>query len=147
MTTTPARPGRGDDSGRVSVLLAGLLPVMLLFIALAWDASAHMRAVHRAENIASEAARAAGQAIDLPAAVRGEQVRVDPERAEAAATAYLADVGAIADGAVVGDVAVADDGRQVTVIIRIEHQPLLMAPWRPRSGHATGQATAHLVDQ
>lgn len=141
-TTAPA-----CDRGRVSVLLAALLPVLLLFMALVWDASAYLRAAHRAENIAGEAARAAGQAIDLPAAVRGERIAVDPERAEAAAAAYLADVGVIADGAVIGDLTVSDDRRQVTVTVQIEHRPLLMTPWRSRSGQVTARATAHLVDR
>lgn len=140
------RPGP-CDRGRVSVMIAAVLPLLLLFIALVWDASGYMRAVHRAENVAGEAARAAGQAIDLPAAMRGEQFVVDPDRAAEAATAYLADVGVIADGAVIGDVVVADDGRQVTVTVQIEYDPLLITPWRPETGAATGQATAHLVDQ
>lgn len=146
------RDGRGrhavaDDRGRVSVLLAALVPVMLMFTALAWDASGYLRAAHRAENIAGEAARAAGQAIDLPAAVRGRRIVVDPDRAEAAAAAYLADVGAVADGAVIGDVAVSDDRRSVTVTVHITYRPLLLVPWRSAAGRASGQVTAQLVDQ
>lgn len=138
---------RGRDAGRVSVFVAAVLPVMLLFMALVWDASGYLRAVHRAENIAGEAARAAGQAIDLPAAVRGERIAVDPRRAAAAAQAYLDEVGVIAEGAVIGEVTVSEDGRRVSVTVRVEHRPLLMAPWRAGVGQATGRATAHLVDQ
>ncbi|WP_234323868.1 hypothetical protein [Streptomyces sp. NRRL F-2580] len=42
-----------------------------------------------------EAARAAGQAIDPASAVTGEQVRVDPEAAQAAAYAYLSRTGTV----------------------------------------------------
>ncbi len=129
------------------MLLAALVPVMLMFIALAWDASGYLRAAHRAENIAGEAARAAGQAIDLPAAVRGDEIVVDPHRAEQAAAAYLADVGAIADGAVIGDVDVSDDRRRVTVTVHITYRPLLLVPWRSEVGQVSGRATAWLVDQ
>jgi Flp pilus assembly protein TadG len=137
----------GRDSGRVSIFLAAVLPVLLLFMALVWDASGYLRAVHRAEHIASEAARAAGQAIDLPAAVRGERIAVDPQRAADAANVYLSDVGVIADGAVIGAVAVSPDRRQVTVTVHIEYRPLLIRPWRPQQARATGQATANLIDQ
>lgn len=135
------------DRGRVSVFVAAVLPAMLVFIALVWDASGYMRAAHRAENIAAEAARAAGQAIDLPAAVRGEAIVVDPDRAHDAATAYLSDVGTIADGAVIGDVATSDDGRQVDVTVQVEYQPLLLGLWQSGTRSVTGRATAHLVDQ
>ena len=67
---------RVRDRGRVSVFVAATLPVMLLFLALMWDASGYLRAVHRADNIANEAARAAGQALDLPLLVTGEQIVV-----------------------------------------------------------------------
>jgi Flp pilus assembly protein TadG len=148
MTAVDRRRCAGTaDRGRVSILLAGLVPVMLLFIALVWDASGYLRAVHRADNIAAEAARAAGQAIDVPAAVRGDRIVIDPVRAEAAAVAYLAAVGVIADGAVVGDVTVDTTGRAVTVTVHIEYQPLLLTPWRSAAGRASGHATAHLVDQ
>jgi Flp pilus assembly protein TadG len=147
MTGDQRRPARPGDRGRVSVLLAGLVPLMLLFIALVWDASSYLRAVHRAENIASEAARAAGQAIDLPPAMRGEQFVVDPHRAVDAAASYLADVGAIAEGAVIGDVVVSEDGRQVTVTVHVDQRPLLITPWRSGGGQVTGQATANLIDQ
>lgn len=147
MTSRQRRTPGPADRGRVSVLLAGLVPLMLLFIALVWDASSYLRAVHRAENIASEAARAAGQAIDLPPAMRGERFVVDPQRAADAAASYLADVGAIADGAVIGDVIVSEDGRQVTVTVHVDQKPLLITPWRPDGGQVTGQATANLIDQ
>lgn len=147
MTSRQRRTPRSADRGRVSVLLAGLVPLMLMFIALVWDASSYLRAVHRAENIASEAARAAGQAIDLPPAMRGQRFVVDPHRAADAAASYLADVGAIADGAVIGDVVVSEDGRQVTVTVHVDQTPLLITPWRPDGGQVTGQATANLVDQ
>ena len=74
----------GRDRGRISVFVAAVMPVMLLFIALMWDASGYLRALHRADNIANEAARAAGQAINT---ARGERagIVVDPAAAEQAA--------------------------------------------------------------
>ena len=50
------------DRGRVSVFVAVALPAILLFLALAWDVSGYLRALHRADAVASEAARAAADA-------------------------------------------------------------------------------------
>lgn len=137
--TTRRRCGR--DSGRVSVFVAAAMPMMLLFLALMWDASGYLRALHRADNVANEAARAAGQAIDIPLAVTGEQIVVDPAAAEVAASAYLADAG------VAGDVVVDEDGRRVTVTVEIEYEPLFLGQFGFGSFTAEGAADGHLVDE
>lgn len=136
-----------NDHGRVAVMLAGVMPVLLLFMALVWDASGQLRAQHRADHLAAEAARAAGQAVDLAAAMRGDEISVDPQRAVDAATAYLGDVGVVAADAVIATVATSADGRRVTVTVEVTYRPLLMAPWRATPGRVTGEAVAHLVDQ
>lgn len=128
------------DRGRISVFVAAAMPMMLLFLALMWDASGYLRALHRADNIANEAARAAGQAIDIPLAVTGERIVVDPESAQEAANAYLAAAG------VTGQVQVSEDGRQVSVTVEIVYEPLLLGPFGFGSLTAEGGADAHLVD-
>lgn len=132
---------RARDRGRVSVFVAAAMPMMLAFLALTWDASDYLRALHRADNIAHEAARAAGQGIDLPLAVTGEQIVIDPAAAEAAATAYLADAG------VAGTVQVSEDRRSVTVTVSVRHEPLFLGAFGFGARIATGSAQAHLVDQ
>jgi hypothetical protein len=129
------------DSGRVSVFAAAAMPMMLVFLALTWDASGYLRALHRADNIANEAARAAGQAIDLPLAVTGEQIVVDPAAAEQAADAYLDDAG------VTGDVQVSDDLRQVSVTVDLTYEPALLGAFGFGPYTAVGVADGHLVDQ
>lgn len=137
----PRDTERGADRGRVSVFVAGAMPMILVFLALTWDASDYLRALHRADNIANEAARAAGQAIDVPLAVLGEDIVVDPEAAHAAADAYLEDAG------VTGSVVVSEDRRSLTVTVNVEHQPLFLGPFGFGSRTAVGEAEAHLVDQ
>lgn len=132
---------RPADGGRVSVFVAAAMPMMLLFMALMWDASGYLRALHRADNVANEAARAAGQAINIPLAVAGEQIVVDPAAAETAANAYLADAG------VTGEVAVSDDGRQVTVAVAVTYEPLFLGQFGFGSFMAEGTADGHLVDE
>lgn len=136
---TRRQPGR--DRGRVSVFVAAAMPMMLLFMALMWDASGYLRALHRADNIANEAARAAGQAIDIPLAVTGQQIVVDPAAAEIAADAYLADTG------VTGQVQVSEDGRQVSVTVAVPYTPLFLGPFGFGPYTAEGEADAHLVDE
>lgn len=132
---------RSRDRGRVSVFVAAAMPMILIFLALTWDASDYLRALHRADNVANEAARAAGQAIDVPLAVTGEQIVVDPAAAQVAAGAYLA------DAEVTGTVTVSEDRRRLSVTVSIEHQPLFLGPFGFGARTATGQAEAHLVDQ
>jgi Flp pilus assembly protein TadG len=134
------RIGRGWDRGRVSVFVAAVMPMMLLFMALMWDASGYLRALHRADNIANEAARAAGQAINIPLAVTGEQIVVDPVAAQTAAHAYLADAG------VTGQVQVSEDGRQVSVTVAVPYPPLFLGPFGFGPYTAQGRADAHLID-
>lgn len=135
------RRGQCRDHGRVSVFVAAAMPMLLLFMALMWDASGYLRAMHRADNIANEAARAAGQAIDIPLAVTGERIVVDPAAAEVAAGAYLADAG------VTGDVTVSEDGRQVSVTVAVPYPPLFLGAFGFGPYTAQGQADAHLVDE
>jgi hypothetical protein len=123
------------------VFVAAAMPMMLIFMALMWDASGYLRALHRADNIANEAARAAGQAIDVPLAVTGEQIVVDPVAAEIAADSYLSDAG------VTGQVHVSDDGRQVSIVVEVPYDPLFLGAFDLGPYTADGETDAHLVDQ
>ncbi|MFJ2007882.1 hypothetical protein [Streptomyces chartreusis] len=79
--------------GRLLLLIA-----VLLFITpdlAVWD-QAKLRARERAAYIASEAARAGGQAIDPADAITGTAIPVDPKDAAAAAQSYLT-LGAASD--------------------------------------------------
>ncbi|MGY1634908.1 TadE/TadG family type IV pilus assembly protein [Geodermatophilus sp. SYSU D01186] len=76
------------ERGAIGVFLAVLVPGLLLIIGLAVDGGAQVAATQRANAIADEAARAGGQALDVPAALAG-RVQVDPGAAVAAAQDYL----------------------------------------------------------
>lgn len=139
--TTGRGYASGADRGRVSVFVAAAMPMMLIFLALTWDASGYLRALHRADNIANEAARAAGQAIDIPAAVVGDEIVVDQAAAEEAADAYLSAAG------VSGQALVSNDGRQVTVDVTVEYQPTFLGQFGFDSFAAEGEADGYLVDE
>jgi Flp pilus assembly protein TadG len=146
MSLTP-RPGtRGarlrhlDDRGGVSIMVAILVPALLLLAALVIDGGGQIRALQRADNIAAQAARAAGQAIDIPAAISGGAKRIDPAAATRAATAYLTRAGAT------GTVRVTADGQSVTVTAAIGYQSLLLGVLGQTSHTVTGHATARILD-
>ncbi|MER7455463.1 pilus assembly protein TadG-related protein [Micromonospora sp. NPDC126480] len=85
---------RRDDSGRVSVFLAIAAVGVLTIVALAFDGAGQLRSLHRADNLAAEAARAGGQAIDRATAIEGGPKRIDQPQARRAVAEYLAAAGA-----------------------------------------------------
>lgn len=91
------RTGLGrDDSGRVSIFLAIAALGILTVVALAFDGAGQLRALQRADNLASEAARAGGQSIDLATAIEGGPKRIDEPQARRSVAEYLAVAGASA---------------------------------------------------
>lgn len=101
-----------QDQGAVTVFLAIAAVGLLVMAGLVVDGGGKVRAVQRADRVAAEAARAAGQAVDLTSALRGDSIRVDRRGAIAAAQEYLRVAGAD------GDAAVSRDGRAIVVTTR-----------------------------
>jgi Flp pilus assembly protein TadG len=89
----------------VAIVMVGLLALAGLVV----DGGAKVRAVQRADRVAAEAARAAGQALDLTAVLEGSAVRVDRRAALVAARSYLRDSG------VEGSARAFDDGSGIAV--------------------------------
>src|SRR5437764_8635842 len=100
---------RRDDEGRIALLVIVLTVAVLAMIGLSVDGGGRVRALERADNLASEAARAAGQAIYAPQAIEGGDKVVDPAAAVTAAQTYLTAAG------VTGAVTVAPDRKHITV--------------------------------
>ena len=88
-----SEPSTGGDRGSVTLFVAIAAMGLLVLVGLVVDGGAKVRAVQRADRLAAEAARAAGQAIDLTAVMSGREVRVEPREALGAARAYLAAAG------------------------------------------------------
>ena len=128
---------RRDDEGRIALLVIVLTVAVLAMIGLSVDGGGKVRALERADNLASEAARAAGQAIYAPQAIEGGDKVVDPAAAVAAAQNYLTAAG------VTGTVAV--DRKHVTVTVTITHNTVFLGLIGIDTLTATRQATAVLV--
>jgi Flp pilus assembly protein TadG len=127
------------DRGAISPLIAVVALSLFLMVGLAVDGGGRMRAVERADDLAAEAARTGGQALNLPDAVRGRRDVIDPKAARAAALAYLDDAG------VQGSATVSTDGTTITVTTTTKYRPVLLSliglgPWTE-----TGTATATLI--
>jgi hypothetical protein len=130
---------RGRDEGRVSLFLAIALFGVLVIIGLVADGSGRLRAMQRADNIAAEAARVGGQAINGPQAVTGGAKVIDPGSAVAAARAYLDTAG------VTGTVQVGADRTNMLVTVTITYNTLMLGFIGIDQVSVTGRATAYLV--
>jgi Flp pilus assembly protein TadG len=134
-----ARAWLRRDHGRVSVYFAIALTALVVLIGLTVDGSGRFRMMQRADNIAAEAARAGGQALDAGQAISGGAKVVDPVLAAAAAQAYLAS----AD--VTGTVQIAADRQHLTVTVTIPYTTVMLSYIGIDQLTVTGRATATLL--
>ena len=104
-----ATTGRSGERGSVTIFIAIAVVGLMAMLGLAVDGGAKVRAAQRADRLAAEAARAAGQAVDATAALGGRAIRVDRAAARSAAQRYLAEAGAK------GSADISADGRGITV--------------------------------
>jgi Flp pilus assembly protein TadG len=131
---------RYSDRGAATIttaIMAGAWVVMLAFVVVG---GGRIRALQRADNIAAEAARAAGSAIDPARAVPGDDQVVDPVAAQQAALDYMNAVGAI------GTIVVGPDGKTLSITVTITYaNPTGMAFFGGASWEATGNAKVTLL--
>lgn len=128
-----------DDCGSVSMLAIVMTFAVIVMVGLAVDGGGKVRALERADDIASEAARAAGQAINTTQAIQGGAKTIDPAAAVAAAQSYLTAAG------VSGTLNVADDRTHVTVTVTIVYHTVFLALIGIDTFTCTRSATATLV--
>ncbi|GLH99794.1 pilus assembly protein TadG-related protein [Phytohabitans aurantiacus] len=128
------------DEGRISLLVIVLTFAVLAMIGLSVDGGGKVRALRRADNLAAEAARAAGQAVQGSEAIPGGDKLVDPGPAVAAAQIYLAAAGET------GAVVVSQDRMQITVTVTITYTTVFLGLVGLDTLPATRQATAVLVE-
>ncbi|MFF4877154.1 pilus assembly protein TadG-related protein [Micromonospora sp. NPDC000668] len=95
MTATAPAPRRAPtgEHGRVSIFLAVAMIGVLAIVGLSFDGAGQLRTLQRADNLAAEAARAGGQAIDRATAIEGGPKRIHQPQARIAVRNYLATAG------------------------------------------------------
>lgn len=122
-----------DERGSVAPFIAVISLALVMVAGMAYDGGQIVAAQARARDLAGNAARAGAQEIDLTALRASGRPELLPDQAAAAARAYLDEVGAT------GDVAVVDD--QITVTVRLR-QPMRILPLPDRTVVASDTATA-----
>ncbi|WP_329105204.1 hypothetical protein OG792_31940 [Micromonospora sp. NBC_01699] len=132
--------GRADrDAGRVSVFLAISMLAIFMIIAVSYDGTRRLMAMQRAHNLAAEAARTGGQAIDLGAAIDGGPKRLDVNAAIAAVNGYRAAAGVTGPTPVIeGD----PPNQTITVTVQFTYQPILLSAFGMGAVPIEGTATA-----
>ena len=128
---------RRGEEGAVSLFVIVVTVALIAAIGLVVDGGGKIRALERADEAAREAARAGSQMLDVPAAVRGERVGVDPGAAARAARAYLEAAGV--------EGAVSVSGAVVTVSTRVVYRPVFFGFVGIGPIAVTGEASARPV--
>jgi hypothetical protein len=131
-----------SDRGRVSVFLAVGIGAVLVVIGLTYDGAGRLRAYHRADSLAAEAARAGGQAIDVAGAIGGGAKVVSAQDAVAAAQGFITKL----DEPGVTATVTADDGAtEVEVVVTITYDTVMLDLFGFADTYqVTGEATVEL---
>lgn len=132
-------PARMDDRGSVTLYFLGFGIIMIGLLALMADMGRYMQASADSEDLAAEAARAAGQQINPADAISGHGTVIDPASAEVAASDFLRQAGAD------GTARVSPDGQTITVTVHDTYEPILLDGFGFGDFSVTAHSTATLV--
>jgi Flp pilus assembly protein TadG len=128
------------DAGSVTLFVVIVALGLLVLAGLVVDGGAKVRAAQRADRVAAEAARAAGQAVDATAILRGQAIRVDAAKALAAAQAHLRAAGVEGSASVTAGgshVVVTTSARVPTIFLGLIGVPDLTAQGRAEAALVT----------
>lgn len=134
-----APTGRGTDAGSVTLFFVVAALALFAMIGLVVDGGTKIRAAQQADALAEEAARAGGQAITVPAAIRGDSTLAEPSQAVQAAQSYLQ------DNDIAGSVQVTDGGRSIVVRVSVTRPTVFLGLVGVASMTVGGHAQARLV--
>jgi hypothetical protein len=136
--STPA-----GEHGRVSIFLAVTMVGVLAIIGLSFDGAGQLRTLQRAQNLAAEAARAGGQAIDRATAIEGGPTRINEPEARKAVASYLAAVNTASHTVNFPEV---DGEILIQVTVSITYQRSMLGPFiQDKTVTVTGEATARAI--
>ncbi|MDI3390046.1 hypothetical protein QIS99_28210 [Streptomyces sp. B-S-A8] len=128
-----------SDKGSVTLYYLGFGIILIGLLALMTDMGRYMKASADSEDLAAEAARAAGQQIIPEDAIGGHGTAVDPAGAEAAAAEFLEEAGSS------GTARVSADGQKITVTVHDTYEPILLSGLGFGTFNVTARSTATLV--
>lgn len=138
--STPAPRSRPAhrERGAVTVYVILMATTVLVVMGVAVDVSGHVHAMQDARAVAREAARAGGQELQIPTAVRGQDATADPAAAASAANTYLAAAGVAGTASTTGP-------DSIHVIVTTTYQTRFLGIVGITSTAATGQAGARIT--
>lgn len=139
MARLPLRRRVRDDRGSLSAYFISATLAVIPLLGLVVDGGGQVRATQRADLVADEAARAAGQQLEAGDAIQGDRVVLD-NRSTQAARDYV-----VAQGLEVDSVVLEPGGREITVRTRATYEPVFLGaiglgPWT-----VEGESTATLA--
>ncbi|SCE76841.1 pilus assembly protein TadG-related protein [Micromonospora saelicesensis] len=142
-TTSTARPSVAGEHGRVSIFLAVTMVGVLAIIGLSFDAAGQLRTLQRAQNLAAEAARTGGQAIDRATAIEGGPKRINEPEARDAVANYLDAVNTASHTVNFPEV---DGEILIRVTVSITYHRSMIGPFvQEKAVTVTGEATARAI--
>lgn len=118
MTGTRPGPARGGQQGSITVWLATFSIGVLVMIGLVVDVGGKVRTQQRAQDLAAQAARVAGEQLHPELAISGQSATVQAAQARHAAQAYLAGSG------VTGTVTIS--AGRISVEVVDHYQPVIL---------------------
>lgn len=135
---------RSRDAGRISIFVAAGITALLMVFGVAVDATGQLRTLVRADNLAAEAARAAGQGVDIDTVAESGQHVVTQEQAAQYASEYLAVAGQDQPN-LQWSVVPTLDGTAVVINVQITYQHRILGLVNIPDPDVTATATANLV--
>lgn len=127
-----------DERGSISAWAAISAVGLILCLGLAVDLGGRVHTLQRAHDIAQQAARAGGQALNEANAIRGDVLAVDVAGAKQEAYRYL-------DGATTSGSVEVTDGTRVTVTVTDTYDTVVLGVIGINSLDVTATATARTV--
>ena len=82
-----------DETGATAIWMALASVMMIVVVGLAIDLTGQVHAQQRLHDVAVQAARAGGQAVDPAKAIPGQDAAINPSAAVSAANSFLAQSG------------------------------------------------------
>lgn len=135
----PRSPRTRDERGSISIWFVTCAFAMIILVGMAVDLGGKVHTQQQARSVAAQAARTGAQELQGPAAIRGEDLRINVAAAKAAALQYLHAAG------VEGNARVTDGGTTLVVTTTDTYDSKFLGIIGLSSMQVTGEASARLI--
>lgn len=126
------------ERGSVTIWIVTIAMASIMMVGLAVDLGGKVAAQQHARDVAAQAARAGGQRLNGPVAVRGNGAKPDAAEAVAAARAYVAAAGVSSTGVTLS-------GSRLTVRVTDTYEPKFLQIIGLGTMRVQGKGSARLI--